>query len=185
MLAFDIGQSLGPFTVVPGRDASLQIAQRYVQDRSGRENHRALDHVFQLADVPGPLILGQGVHRFRGDRVNRLVHSSRRLSHKMMHEQRNILGSFPQGRNGNGEDIQAVIEVAAKLLLQDHFFQVAMRRGDNANVHFLRPRAAQPLEFPLLQNAQQFRLQLERDIADFVQKQRTLVCQLERGRFFE
>ena len=54
-----------------------------------------------------------------------------------------------------------------------------MGRGHHSNVNFLRPRAAQPLEFPLLQNAQEFRLQLQRDIADFIQKQRTLVCQLE------
>ena len=54
-----------------------------------------------------------------------------------------------------------------------------MGRGHNPNVHFLRLRAAQALEFPLLQHAQEFRLQIQRDIADFVQKQCALVGQFQ------
>ena len=39
--------------------------------------------------------------------------------------------------------------------------------------------AAQPLELPLLQNAQQLGLQLQRNIADLVQEQRAVVRQFE------
>ena len=78
-----------------------------------------------------------------------------------------------------GKNIQPVVEVAAKLFFPDHLFQIAMSRGHNPNVNFLRSRTAQPLEFSLLQDAKKFRLQLQRDIANFIQKQRTLVCQLK------
>ena len=50
-----------------------------------------------------------------------------------------------------------------------------MGRSHNPNVYFFCPRAPQSLEFPLLQNAQEFRLQLQRDIPNFIQKQRTLI----------
>src|SRR5580692_5813169 len=53
-----------------------------------------------------------------------------------------------------------------------------MSRGHNPNVHFFRPRAAQPLEFSLLQDAQELRLQLQRNVANFIQKQRSFVGQL-------
>src|ERR1700682_2987060 len=39
--------------------------------------------------------------------------------------------------------------------------------------------AAQPLELLLLQDSQQFRLQLEGNVADFIQEQRAAVCRLE------
>ena len=54
-----------------------------------------------------------------------------------------------------------------------------MGRRHQPNVHFRRPRAPQALEFPLLQNAQQFGLQFQGDIPHFVQKQRPLVGQLQ------
>ena len=79
----------------------------------------------------------------------------------------------------DGKDIQSIVEVAAKLLLQNHSFQVAMGRCHNTHVDFLRPRASEALEFPLLQDTKKLWLQLERDIADFIQEQRTLMCQLD------
>ena len=42
-----------------------------------------------------------------------------------------------------------------------------------------RARAAQALELALLQHAQQLRLQLQRDLADLVEKHRAVVGQLE------
>ena len=54
-----------------------------------------------------------------------------------------------------------------------------MSRCHDAHVDFLRPRASQALEFPLLQDTKKLRLQLERDVADFIQEQRTLMCQLK------
>src|SRR5580693_532668 len=41
----------------------------------------------------------------------------------------------------------------------------------------------EPLKLPLLQNAQQFRLKFERDIADFVQKECALVRQFKASHF--
>ena len=57
-----------------------------------------------------------------------------------------------------------------------------MRRRDEPDVNFMRTVAAESLEFLLLQDAQQFRLQLQRYVADFVKKQRTSVGQLEPPR---
>jgi hypothetical protein len=45
---------------------------------------------------------------------------------------------------------------------------------DDADVDLHRSRASQSLEFPLLQNAQQFWLEVERNISDFVKKQRAV-----------
>jgi len=42
-----------------------------------------------------------------------------------------------------------------------------------------RPGAAEPLEFLLLEDAEELRLELERDVADLVEEERPAVRQLE------
>ena len=46
-----------------------------------------------------------------------------------------------------------------------------MCRGNDPYVNFLCPYAAQSLEFPFLQHAQEFWLEFECDIGDFIQKE--------------
>jgi len=50
-----------------------------------------------------------------------------------------------------------------------------MCSGNNSHVHLVSPVAAKPLEFLLLQDPQQFRLQLQRDVAHFIQEERALI----------
>jgi hypothetical protein len=46
----------------------------------------------------------------------------------------------------------------------------------------VRTVTAEPLEFLLLQDAQQFRLEFQRDITDLIQKKRTLIREFEAPR---
>ena len=123
--------------------------------------------------------MNQSLHRFRLNRVNCLEHSSCGLLDKIPCQERNVSRTFPQGRDLDGKNIQAIVEIAAKLLVQNHSFQVAMSRGHDAYVDSLRPRASQALKFPLLQDTEKLWLQLERDIADFIQEQLALMCYLK------
>ena len=61
----------------------------------------------------------------------------------------------------------------------DHRRQVAVRRGDEPHVHPQRTRAAQALEFVLLQHAQDLCLRARAHVADFVEEQRAAVGLLE------
>src|SRR6185295_9809362 len=58
-----------------------------------------------------------------------------------------------------------------------------MRGCDEPDVDLVRLVAAESLEFLFLQHAEQLRLQLERNVADLVEKERALVGQLEAARF--
>src|SRR5580693_644264 len=58
-----------------------------------------------------------------------------------------------------------------------------MRGSDQPDVNLMRAVAAEPFKLLLLQDAQQFRLKFQRDVADFVQKKRALVHQLETPHF--
>ena len=54
--------------------------------------------------------------------------------------------------------ILAIVEIAAKLAVGDHFFQVAVGGGNQPHVSLDKLVAAKTFKLLLLQNAQQFRL---------------------------
>jgi hypothetical protein len=53
----------------PDRDAT-EI--REIEDTIPRQNHRLLDHVLELTDVPGPVVLLERLERPRADPVDGL-----------------------------------------------------------------------------------------------------------------
>src|ERR1700730_1363004 len=58
-----------------------------------------------------------------------------------------------------------------------------MRRRDQTDINFVGAVAAESLKFLLLQNAQQFRLKFQRDVAHFVQKECALIRQFKASYF--
>src|SRR5260370_33640673 len=90
----------------------------------------------------------------------------------MPNQRWNVFRALSQGRNVKWENVQPVVEVAAKLLLPDHLFQGAVSGGHNPNVNFPRYRTAQTPELPLLQNTQKFRLEATRDTPNFIHNHR-------------
>src|SRR5262249_23531777 len=74
---------------------------------------------------------------------------------------------------------QAIVQIAAKLLLRHQLFQIAISRSDQPYIDILRPRAANSFEGVFLNSPQEFRLQLEWHVADLVKKQPTVLPQLK------
>ncbi len=97
----------------------------------------------------------------------------------MPHQSRDVFGALAQGRDFNGEHTEAVVEIPAELPAFHHLHQTSVGRRHEPKVHLDRLRTPQPLEFALLQDAQEFRLQFQRNIPHFVEKQGSLVGQLD------
>src|SRR5882672_1094335 len=97
----------------------------------------------------------------------------------MADQPRDVIPALAQGRQDEREDIESIIQVISESTLGYHLGQIAIGGGDQTNVHANRPRAPQTLEFLFLEHAKQLRLQLERNVAHFVEKQRALVCELK------
>ncbi len=107
------------------------------------------------------------------------IHAPGMFFHEVADERGNILLPFSQGRHMYGEHPQAVVKIAAECARGDHLRQIAICGGHETNIHARRMRAAQPLELLLLQHAQKFGLQFERNISDFVQKNSAAIRQLK------
>ena len=87
---------------------------------------------------------------------------------KIVNQERNVFAPFAKRRNLNRANIQSVKKVFAELVVTYHALQIAMRCGNQANVHANGFRTPQTFKFVFLQSAQQLWLQLETDIANFI-----------------
>ena len=80
------------------------------------------------------------------------------------------------------EDVEPEVEVLAEAALPDLLLEIAVRGAEHADVHLdLRP-PSEPAEPPLLEHAEELRLQLERQLADLVEEERAVVGELEVAR---
>ena len=73
--------------------------------------------------LPGPGVVHQGLHCFRRHVFDILLHALGIFRQEILDQQRNILAPIAQRRNGDGEDVQAIVEIAAKLAALTIFFR--------------------------------------------------------------
>src|SRR6266550_2250823 len=165
------------------KGCGFQFSEGDAQLFAGREQDSALDEVFEFADVTGPGIMREGVHGIGGNVFDILVELAAESLHEIANQQREIFGALAERGNLNGENIQTVIEVAAKGALGNAFRKILIRGGDDADVHALRAIAAEPFEFLLLQHAKKLRLKFEGKVADFVEEERAAVGEFEAADF--
>src|ERR1700675_5137865 len=102
---------------------------------AGRENHRALQEVFEFTDVAGPRIVRKRVHGVGGNVLNLFIEAAAELLHEIADEERNVLRAFAQRGDLNGKNIEAVIEVAAKGALGDSFQKIGVGAGYDPGAH--------------------------------------------------
>ena len=101
------------------------------------------------------------------------------LLQQVMGQERNILLPIPQGRKLDGKDVQPVEQVFAECLLANGLARSRLVAAITRTSTCCGVRAADTVEFALLEDAQQFRLNVERQLADFVQEDRSAVGQFE------
>jgi len=94
-------------------------------------------------------------------------------------EQRNVVAARAQRRHLDRDDVQPVVEIAAKTAVRDFRFEALVRRGDHAHVDADGLLAADFLERLLLQHAQHLGLRAQTHVADLVEEERSAVGQLE------
>ena len=97
----------------------------------------------------------------------------------MLHQQRNIVNAFPQGRQDNGNDIQTVIQIITESAVLDHILQMTVGSSDNSHIHMDRFLAAYAVKFLLLQYPQKFDLHFLVHFANFIEEYRAVVSQFK------
>src|SRR5690606_40279917 len=94
-------------------------------------------------------------------------------------EEGDVLEALAERREVDGDDAEAVEEVFAERSGADLVGEVPVGGGDDANVDAHRCRPADALELLLLDDAQEFGLEVEAHLGDLVLEERPAVGPLE------
>ena len=102
----------------------------------------------------------------------RLAQPLARLAQKERAQVRDLLAPLAQRRHVDADHAQPVEQILAELAFAHALLEIGVGRRDDAHVDPLRPGLADRHDLALLEEPQQLRLHVERQVADFVEEQR-------------
>lgn len=135
--------------------------------------------MLQLADIARPRMSDQLVLRRRIEIADRFPVLAGITHEKRPRQQQNILAALAQGRQIDVNGIDTVEQVFAERASGRHPEQIAVGRRDEPAVDLHGQIAAHADDRAALQRRQQFRLQMQRQVADLIEEERTAVGDLE------
>src|SRR6185436_14568217 len=94
-------------------------------------------------------------------------------------QQWNVLDAFAQRRYFDRKDVQPVEKVVAKRTLGNPLLKVPVSRRNDSDIHLNRLRTPQAFDLTLFEYPQQLDLDVEWQVADFVEEYRRTIGQLE------
>ena len=157
-----------------------EVRQVFHRDRRlAASEHDPLDGVAKLPHIAGPRKTLTQLHCLGRQFLAAALMFGCKMIEKSVDEQRNVLGAFAQGRNGEGDDLQAVEQVLAEPARSHRLLQFLVGGSHNPHVDLDQFRAAHHAEGAVFDDAQQIALAFRRQVADFVEEQRTAVGQQE------
>src|ERR1017187_469705 len=144
-----------------------------------REDGHAFDDVAEFARVAGPgVAVEQGKDGFVEHLAAEII-AGAELFQEIFGEQADVVGTLAERGDADGDAVEAVIQILAKLLLRDHAGEVAVGGGDDAHGDANDLLAADAVELAFLQDPQQFGLRSAVKIADFVEEDGAAVSLFE------
>ena len=129
--------------------------------------------------LPGHRYDDQLLERRRRQRQRLFLHVPAKAFDEVARQQRNVAGPVAQRWNRDREHREPEEQIFAEPPRGNGGAQPAIGRRDEPDIDLHRRRAADPLEPLLLERAQNFGLQRQRQIADLVEKERSPVRHLE------
>lgn len=164
------GKRIGPQRLLETKIVGL--------DRFGRSEHRGLlEHAVEFADVAGPRIADQLADGRR--RKALLVLMAGVPCRQHVGGQQGDVGLARTQRRDRDAGAEPLIEILAEGAGHDHFPEIAVGGGDDPQIHFKWPRRTNRLDFPLIENPQEFCLGGKRKFADFIKEKDPSVGRFE------
>src|SRR5260370_9474974 len=143
------------------------------------ENDGALDHIFQLANVAGPVVIHHELHRRRRELPQRLSIFVAIALEKISQQKRHIFPPLAQRRNLQVDDVQAVAQIFTKTAFAYQSNQFDVGSGHDAHVDFELLSLAEAHEIALLNDAQNLALRFRADSGDFIEENGALIGNFE------
>ena len=137
----------------------------------GREQNEAFDDVAQFADVAGPGVAPQFGDGFVRKELFFPAVLPGDLTGEVGDEIGKILRALPQRRQDQGKNIDAVEQIAAKLVSFDEVFKVAVRGNEHSDVDLDGLVCADALDFAFFEDAEELGLHGDGHVANLIEKE--------------
>src|SRR5215472_10844741 len=156
-----------------------QILRENVVRRSYDKS--AFDRVFELPDIPWPVIGSQRRASCGRQPLDPAVRTRSIARDEMVGEQGDVLGTLAQGWHGNGNNVQPVEQIKAEFFFANGLLKILVGRSDEADIQFERPRSANTHKFPLLQHTKQLGLDGGGHFGDLVEEHGAVLGNFEEA----
>ena len=133
----------------------------------------------QRANVAGPVVPDQGLAAHRGQLPLRLIILARIELEIVIEEERDVFPPLAQRRKLDLDRVEAEQQVLPEALCVRQLIDRNVGGSDNPNVDGDRLVRTDRDDLPLLERSEQLGLQMQRQVADFVEEQRAVVGGLE------
>src|SRR5581483_11143821 len=138
-----------------------------------------LDQVLEFADVAGPPVLLEHRQRAVGDPADVLPEPAVVPLEEELGQLGDVLAPLAQRGQPDRDDVDPVVEILAEPPLLHRALEIHVGGRDQPERRLDWLGAANALDLPLLDRAQELRLQIEPQVADLVEEQRAIRRQLE------
>src|SRR5216110_2476004 len=146
---------------------------------AGRQRHRLLDRMLELAHVPLPFVRAERSVGVGGEGPRLALETRRGRGEEVLDQERQVLDLLAQPRQHDRDDVQPVVQVLAEAPRLHLGLEVLVGGREDAHVDLQGAVAADPLELALLQDAQDLGLRLRPHVADLVEEECPAVGDLE------
>ena len=136
-----------------------------------RQQHGAVQGVFEFADIARPGRAEEGLAGVLGERARRQAVGLRIFCDEVIGERDDVTGTFAQWRQFEVHDVEAEQQILAEAAVANGIVEVAIGGGDDADIDWHGAGAADAIDDAFLDGAQQFGLQAHIHLGDFVEQQ--------------
>jgi len=152
-----------------------------LDDTAGGGGKEVAHEVFHFPDIAFEGPFAQEPDGGRGQRLGGHVEPGGIAAQEIIEEFRDVFGAFPQWRQVQRQDVEAVKEILAEGPGGDGLAQVPVGGGDDAHVHGPGLGVAQGFDLVFLEHAQDAGLQGKRHVADFVEEDGAAAAGFEKA----
>src|SRR5262249_3637301 len=136
-----------------------------------RQSDDLLEHVLQLADIPGPVVAFEDANDLGRKCPAGIVAGKSVLADEMIHQRDDVRASFAERWHGERDDVQSVVQVLTKGTCFHLRFQVGIRCRDDPHVCPAERPTPERTKRPALKEVQELDLGEERDRVDLVEEE--------------
>ncbi len=162
-------------TLLPGADGEDVGGDQVAPGEDGGP----LNDVLQFPDVAGPAVVLEGLESLRREPADILPDAAGVLGEKVERQGLDVLAPLPQGGEGDGDDVEPVVEVFPEAPGLDLLGKILVGCGHEADVDAFRGGGPHGDELSLLDDPQELCLDRGGDVADLVQEQGAAVGLLQ------